>query len=93
MSVLDALWHLLNFFAPALGVGLLAAAITKGLWWGDLRSVSWLRLAGWAVLCAAAALLAGLVLTGRDGKMLTYTAMVAASAAGLWWAAFGPTRR
>ncbi len=93
MSVLDALWHLLNFFAPALGVGLLAAAITKGLWWGDLRSVSWLRLAGWAVLWASVALIAGLVVTGRDGKMITYTAMVAASALGLWWAAFGPARR
>lgn len=93
MGVLDGLWHLLNFFAPALGVGLLAALFAKGLWWRELKGVAWLRLAAWAVLSSAIALLAGLVLTGRDGRIYTYAAMVLACALGLWWAAFGAGRR
>ena len=38
-------------------------------------------------------LLAGLVITGRYGRMATYAGMVLASAAALWWAGFGPGRR
>lgn len=86
MGPIDALLHLANFFAPALGVGLLAALLTKLLWWRDLRNVSWLRLARWATLGGAVALVGGLVLLGRDGKMLTYGAMILLSALGLAWA-------
>jgi hypothetical protein len=89
VGVLDGLWHLLNFFAPALAVGVLAASATKLLWWKELRSVGWSHLAGWAVAGSAAALVAGLVWTGRDGKMATYAAMVVACALSLGWAAFG----
>jgi hypothetical protein len=35
------------------------------------------------------ALLGGLVLSGRDGRMATYAAMVLANAAALGWAGFG----
>jgi hypothetical protein len=38
------------------------------------------------------ALLAGLLIQGRDGRMATYLGMVVACAAGLWWAGFGPGR-
>ena len=93
MGVLDGLWHVLNFFAPALGVGLLAALLAKGLWWRELKGVAWSRLARWAVLGASAALLAGLFVTGRDGRMVTYGAMVLACALCLWWAGFGAGRR
>ncbi len=86
MGPIDALLHLANFFAPALGVGLLAAGLTKLLWWRELRSVSWLRLARWATLGSAVALVAGLALLGRDGKMLTYGGMILLSALGLAWA-------
>jgi hypothetical protein len=92
MGVLDGLWHLLNFFAPALGVGLLAAFMAKLLWWRDLKGVSPWRMVAWAVLAAAVALLAGLLWTGRDGKMLTYGAMVLVSALALWWAGWGARR-
>ena len=92
MGVLDGLWHLLNFFAPALVVGAVAALLTKGLWWRELKSVRWTRLAGVAMAASAVVLVAGLVLTGHDGKMVTYGAMVVACALSLWWAAFGPRR-
>ena len=89
---LDALWHLLNFFAPAVGVGALAAALTKLVWFRDLRTVAWTRLAGWAIAAGAAALVTGLLLTGRDGSMVTYGGMVAVIALSLGWVAFRPRR-
>jgi len=51
------------------------------------------RLGMWASAAGLAALVAGLVVFGRDGKMATYGAMVIACAAGLWWAGWGPGRR
>ena len=93
MGPLDAAWHLLNFFVPAVGVGLLAAAAAKLLWRRELRSVTWRRLAAWAVGAGALTLLAGLVLFGRDGRMATYGALIVTSALALWWAGFGPGRR
>lgn len=92
MGPLDAVWHLLNFFAPAIGMGLIAPSLCKLLWRGTLRGVPWLRLAGWATLASAAALIGGLVIFGRDGKMATYFAMVAASALALWWVGLRPSR-
>jgi hypothetical protein len=92
MGMLDGLWHLLNFFAPAVVVGALAAGLTKLFWRNQLKSVPFTRLAAWAVAAGAVALVAGLVVTGRDGKMSTYGALVVANAVSLWWAAFGPRR-
>jgi len=85
MGPLDALWHVLNLLTPALGMGLIAPALAKLLWRKDLRGVRWWALARWTAAAGALALLAGLVLTGRDGRMATYAAMVLASALALWW--------
>jgi len=93
MGPLDALWHVLNLLAPALGLGLIAAGLSKLLWPRALAAVPWRRLAAWACGAALLALLAGLVLSGHDGRMTTYAAMVLASAAALWWVGFGPGRR
>jgi hypothetical protein len=88
LDPLDALWHLINLFAPALGVGFLASALAKLLWRGELRRVAWLRLGSLASGVAAAVLLGGLVLLGHDGRIATYAAMVAATALSLWWFGF-----
>lgn len=92
MGLLDGLWHLVNFFAPAVFVGVLASALTKLFWRSELKTVPWHRLASWAVASSAVVLVAGLVVTGRDGKMATYGAMVATCGGCLWWMAFGPRR-
>lgn len=89
MGPLDAAWHLLNFLAPAVGVGGLAAAIAKLLWRADLRSKSLARLTLWASGSAALGLVTALVIFGRDGRMAGYAIVVATAALGLWWAAFG----
>jgi threonine/homoserine efflux transporter RhtA len=88
MSFLDALNHLLNLFGPAIGVGLLASALTKLLWRRRLAGVPWRRLALWACAAGALATVGGLIALGRDGRMATYAALVAACAAALWWAGF-----
>jgi hypothetical protein len=85
MGPLDALWHLLNFFGPAIGMGMIASALCKLLWWKALRAVAFRQLAVWAVAAGALALLAGLVAFGRDGRMATYGLLVLACAAALWW--------
>jgi hypothetical protein len=92
LGPLDALWHLLNFFAPAVGVGVIASALAKLLWRRDLKAVAWRRLSAWAIGAGALASVAGLVVFTRDGKMTTYAAMVVACALGLWWAGFASKR-
>lgn len=88
-----AFWHLLNFFAPAVGLGLIASASTKLLWRRELRQIGFFRLAGWAVIGCALTSIAGLVGFGRDGRIATWAAMVAVCALTLWWFGFGPARR
>jgi hypothetical protein len=90
LGPIDALWHLLNFFAPAIGVGLLAPMFAKLLWRRDLKVVTWRRLSVWTTGCCAAVLIAGLVLFGHDGKIATYAAMVATCALTMWWIGFRP---
>lgn len=85
MSPLDALWHLTNFFGPAVGVGLIASLLCKLLWWKSLRSVAMGGLVGWSIAAGAVALVSGLVLFGRDGRMATYGLLMAATALALWW--------
>ncbi len=85
---LDALWHLLNFAVPAVGVGMLSAAGAKLLWRRELAGRRWRVLARDATLACMLVLAAGLVVFGHDGKMATYGAMVAACAVTLWWRGF-----
>ncbi|HWP20671.1 MAG TPA: hypothetical protein VNO84_16190 [Burkholderiaceae bacterium] len=92
MGPLDAFWHLINFFAPAVFVGAVSSLAVKLLWRRSLAGVSWRRLAGWSCAAAAAALVAGLVLLGRDGKMATYAGMLAAVALAQWGAGWGVRR-
>ncbi|MBI5259675.1 MAG: hypothetical protein HY855_24445 [Burkholderiales bacterium] len=93
MGFFDAVWHLLNLIAPAVGLGVIAATGAKLLWRRELAPVRWRRLVLWASAAGLSALLAGLVITGRDGRMATYAAMVVASAAALWWAGFASRGR
>lgn len=88
MGPLDAIFHLLNLFAPAIGTALLAAAGMKWLWRRELTGVSYRSLALAALAGAAAVTTAGLVVFGRDGRMTTYGAMVLAIALMLWWRGF-----
>jgi hypothetical protein len=88
MGPLDALWHLLNFFAPAVGVALATALMAKLVWRRELAAVSWRQLVLWGCGAGAAALVAGLLTFGHDGKIATYAVLVAATALSQWWVGF-----
>jgi hypothetical protein len=88
----DAFWHLMNFCAPALGIGGFAALLSRLIWRGELRR-GVVALWAWAGAAAAVASIAGLVVFERDAKMATYAAMVVASAAAIWWAGFRARKR
>ena len=88
MGPIDALWHLGNLFVPALALAALAAGLAKLLWRRELGAVGWRPLAAAAAVANAAVVLAGLLAFGRDGRMATYGAMVAACALTLWWRGF-----
>lgn len=90
MGPLDAFWHVLNLFMPAVGVGGLGAAAVKLLWRRELAGVAWRRLALWGTGAGAGALLAGLLLFGRDGRMATYGLLVLAVALAFWGAGCRP---
>jgi len=88
LGPLDALIHLVNLFLPAFGIAVIGASLAKLCWRRQLGGVRWRRLALWSGGGCAAVTLLGLLLFGRDGMLLTYAAMVCASALGLWWAGF-----
>jgi hypothetical protein len=88
MSLLDAFWHLIGFITPAISQGLLSAALAKLIWRRELVRRSWSLLAIGASAAALIALVAGLVLSGRDGTMAAYGAMVIAAASAIWWLGF-----
>ena len=89
MGFLDFFWHLLNFAAPAAGLAFVVALVGQ-LW---RPATPWLAglVRRWAVnaLVGALVLLAGLWGLGRDGKMLTYGALVLAVASAHWVQARG----
>jgi hypothetical protein len=89
MTASGLFWHIVNFIAPALWLGLTLAAwdLAANLWktrvWTTPRR--WRRglLLDWTI--GIAVLLGGLVITGHDGRMATYGALVLAVAARRRW--------
>ena len=80
--------HLLNFVLPAAAVALLLV-LSSRVFGGLFRSSRPVAATWWAqtaIVFAAnvAVLVVGLVFFGRDGKMMTYAAMVAGAAVCQW---------
>ena len=80
--------HLLNLVAPAALIALLLAALSS-LFPGFFRSKKafaqdwWIQVAT-NFIAGTSVLVAGLVLLGRDGRMLTYVVLVLALAVSQW---------
>jgi hypothetical protein len=85
MTFATAFWHLIGFLTPALGLGLIAASLVRLMWRRATRPIGWVRLAAVSVLACLLAGLAAIVLTGRDGTMAGYAAMVLGCAIAQWW--------
>jgi hypothetical protein len=84
LDPLELFWHIANFVLPAVGVGALSAALCKLFWRRPLARVAWFTLAWQASAAGLAVLVAGLVITGHDGRMITWAALVIACALVPW---------
>ena len=84
MGAIDTLWHLLNFFAPALAMGVLTPLMARSLWRSGLKGIPWLTQLLWVAGGCSLALLAGLVAFGHDGRVSSYGLMVLCGALTLW---------
>ena len=84
VTALDLFWHLANFVLPAIGMGALTAALCKLIWRRSLARTSWFTLAWQASAAGLAVLLAGLLITGHDGRMATWAALVVVCALVPW---------
>ena len=84
MGPLDILYHLLNFVAPAAALALLLVLAGRIFGQKVPSALSWWARVAIVFIVGVAALVAGLVLWGRDGKMLTYALLVLATASCQW---------
>ena len=57
-------------------------------WRRELRALRWTILWAWCSAAGLTALLAGLLVTGHDGRMSSYGAMLGATALVIWWRGF-----
>ena len=84
MTFVQLLLHGLNFLAPALFVALFLPAANRWvLRRAEPRFLLWVQAAVLFVV-GLAVLIAGLVLLGADGAMLTYLALVLCGASAQW---------
>jgi hypothetical protein len=84
MGPLDLLWHLAGFLAPAAAVALLVSLAARILMPESARQGSWAAALVLDFAAGTAALLAALWLSGRDGTMAGYGALVLAAASSQW---------
>ena len=84
MDAINLFWHLANFMLPALGVGALTAALCKMFWRRSLARTRWFTLAWQASVAGLAVLVAGLAITGHDGRMATWAGLVIVCALVPW---------
>ena len=84
MGPIDLLNHLLNFVAPAAALALLLAAAARFLKPKQAPALAWWAQIAIVFIVGVAVLAAGLLAGGRDGRMLTYAALVLATATCQW---------
>lgn len=84
MDSLLALNHLLNFAAPALTVAVLLVACSHLFMRKLAQAQGWIGPVAINFIVGCGVLSAGLLLLGRDGKMVTYAVLVLACASCQW---------
>jgi hypothetical protein len=84
MGPIDLFLHLFNFVAPALSVALVVTVFARFLVPNRGLAHTYIAQAAINFVACTLVLLVGLVFFGRDGKMVTYAAMVLVSATSHW---------
>ena len=89
MGPLDFLLHLINFAAPALVLGPLVDLSARAGIVPGARARTWWKQWLFNIAAGLGVLVAGLLLTGQDGKIVTYAALVVVVASVQWLAGRG----
>jgi hypothetical protein len=82
MSLLQLVFHLLNFVLPALALGVFMPL--AGRWVMGTGGLAWPWRICWQAVAGVLVLLVGLVLQGHDGQMSTYVVMILVSGSLEW---------
>lgn len=90
MDLWDLIWHLAGFVAPALAVAPMVVLLSCFIDRGRAFANGWRAQLAINFAVCLAVLMLGLALLGQDGRMLTYGALVLASATAACWR---PVRR
>ena len=85
MSALALLNHAINFLAPALWLALLMPLLARVFMRNEPVAHTLSSQVAINFIVGSGVLIAGLVLFGRDGKMLTYLGLVVMAASTQWW--------
>lgn len=85
MTLLGLFWHLAGLLAPALALAPAMVLLDRLLRRRQRPRVRWPWQLGLNLLVCSGVLVLGLVLSGEDGRLATYAALVAASAACQSW--------
>ena len=92
MDFADLFWHLAGFAAPALVIGPALALLSRVFWRKSPSAHTLLAQAAINFAVCLAVLVIGLVVTGRDGRIVTYAALVLTCAASQAWLLRGARR-
>jgi hypothetical protein len=84
MGLLDAMWHIINFILPAAFVAVFVTLLGRFLKQNRPTAGSFIARTAINFIACIGVLVIGLILAGRDGKMLIYLCMVIASATVEW---------
>ncbi|MBB1077409.1 hypothetical protein HUU62_23680 [Rhodoferax sp. 4810] len=85
MGFLAALNHVINFLAPALWMALLLPLLARFVIRNRSSALTLTGLVALNFIVGCTVLVVGLVVFGRDGKMLTYLALVLGVASSQWY--------
>jgi len=86
MGPLDLLNHLLNFLAPVVVLGVALAFLAPVFYKNKASARSRIAQSAINFVAGVLVMVLGFWFFGRDGKMLSYAAMLLAVASSQWWA-------
>ena len=84
MSIFEFLNHLVGLVVPAVFVAVFLALGARWVWRKKTHLLPWYQMAVVNMLLGVVVLALGLVLTGQDGRMGTYAALVVALSSSQW---------
>ncbi|MBU2288971.1 MAG: hypothetical protein KKC85_21415, partial [Gammaproteobacteria bacterium] len=92
MGLLNLLDHILNFVAPALGVGFVCALLARLSMPKSSKKRAWWSQGAINFAVGIVVMALGLVVFGRDGMIATYAALVLACGTSQWMLSGGLRR-